>query len=37
MRFTMPRAGRPVKTLVSAVWRLAGLASAARCSALVSA
>ena len=31
----MPRAGRPVKTLVSAVWRAASLFSAARWTALV--
>ena len=34
-RFTMARAGRPVNTLVRAVWRAAGLCSAARCTALV--
>ena len=31
----MPRAGRPVNRLVSAVWRVASLLSAARCTALV--
>ena len=31
----MPRAGRPVKTFVSAVCRAASLFSAARCTALV--
>jgi hypothetical protein len=36
-RLTMPRAGRPVKSLVSAVCRLPSLASAARCTAPVSA
>src|SRR3970282_2486849 len=35
MRFTIPRAGRPVKRFVSAVWRGASLFSAARCTALV--
>ena len=34
-RLTMPRAGRPVNRLVSAVWRAASLCSAARCTALV--
>ena len=34
-RFTMPRAGRPVNRLVSAVWRAASLCSAARWMALV--
>ena len=34
-RFTMPRAGRPVKIFVTAVWAAAGEARAARCRALV--
>ena len=34
-RFTMPRAGPPVKRFVTAVARPASLASAARCTALV--
>src|SRR5207248_2625480 len=34
-RFTIPRAGRPVKTLVIAVYRAASLFNAARCTALV--
>ena len=34
-RLTMARAGRPVKMLVSAVYRPASLASAARCSGFV--
>ncbi len=34
-RLTMPRAGRPVKILVSAVWRAASLFSALRCTALI--
>ena len=37
MRLTMPRAGRPEKRLVSAVWRAASLFSAARCNGVVSA
>jgi hypothetical protein len=35
IRFTMLRAGRPLKTFVHAVTRAASLFSAARCSALV--
>ena len=34
-RLTIPRAGRPLKRLVSAVWRAASLFSAARCTGLV--
>ena len=34
-RLTMPRAGRPVNRLVSAVWRAPSPCSAARCKALV--
>ncbi len=35
IRFTIARAGRPVKRLVSAVWRAASLFNAARCTTLV--
>jgi hypothetical protein len=34
-RLTMPRAGRPVNRLVSAVWRAASDFSAARCTAVI--
>src|SRR5262249_16618536 len=34
-RFRIPRASRPLKTLVKAVWRTASLFYAARCTALV--